>query len=139
MWEDMAQLWPTSSKKDHQMTVAWIFHSAISIYLSGVYDYDQIWSIYHIATPGLPQVEIEKHVSKILECTSFALEDTNVTALVFLFPLRIAGARATTIGQREQIRSLLAQISCNFRVADAIASDLAAIWARRASNTITST
>ncbi|KEF57370.1 uncharacterized protein A1O9_05287 [Exophiala aquamarina CBS 119918] len=135
----MAQLWPASHKADHQMTIAWIFHSAISIYLSGVYDYDQIWNKWHITTPSLCQVEVDEYVSKILEGTSLALQETNVTALVFLFPLRIAGARSKTIRQQKQIRYLLAQISSSFRVANAISSDLGAVWAKQAFNAITPT
>jgi len=116
------------------MTVAWIFHSAISIYLSGVYDYDHIWNTYDIKTPILSQFQIESHANKILENISLALEETNVTPLVFLFPLRIAGARAKTDAQQKQIRLLLARISRSFRVANAISSDLGGVWASRASN-----
>jgi hypothetical protein len=131
LWEDMAQIWPISSTADHQMTVAWIFYSAISIYLSGVYDYDQIWETYHITTPSLPQIEIQQHVTRILDNTSLALNETNVTALVFLFPLRIAGARVKTYEQQKQIRALLTQISCSFKVANAISSNLGEVWANR--------
>lgn len=129
LWEEMALIWPISSTTDHQMMIAWIFHSAISIYLSGVYDYDQIWETHHVTTPTLPQIEIQQHVSRILDNTSLALKETNVTPLVFLFPLRIAGARVKTSEQRKQIRALLTQISCSFRVANAISSNLGEVWA----------
>lgn len=128
LWEEMAQIWPNSIKHDHQMMIAWIFYPAISIYLSGVYDYDQIWEAYGITTPSLPQKEVQQNVSKILDRTASALNETNVTALVFLFPLRIAGARVKRFEQQEKIRALLTQISRSFSVANAISSDLGGVW-----------
>lgn len=128
LWEEMAQIWPNSIKHDHQMMIAWIFYPAISIYLSGVYDHDQIWEAYGITTPSLPQKEVQQNVGKILDRTASALNETNVTALVFLFPLRIAGARVKTVEQQEKIRALLTQISSSFSVANAISSDLGEVW-----------
>ncbi|KAK5063030.1 hypothetical protein LTR84_005106 [Exophiala bonariae] len=128
-WEEMAQIWPSSTKYNHQMMIAWVFYPAISIYLSGIYDYDRIWEASGITTPGLPRTEVQQNVGKILDRTALALKGTNVTALVFLFPLRIAGARVTTVEEQENIRTLLAQISCSFSVANAISSDLGEVWA----------
>lgn len=156
LWEEMAQLWPTSTssmtttKQDHQMMIAWIFYPAISIYLSGIYDYDPTtWSLSHnnnnpiiTTVPVLPQDEIQANVNHILDRTAVALRHTNVTPLVFLFPLRIAGARSTTTSttstltsasadqQQRRIRALLAHISCSFSVANAISSDLGQVWAQ---------
>lgn len=128
------------------MMIAWIFYPAISIYLSGIYDYDPTtWSLSHndnnniitTAVPVLSQDEIQANVNHILDRTAVALEHTNVTPLVFLFPLRIAGARSTTTTttttsadqQQRRIRALLAHISCSFSVANAISSDLGQVWA----------
>jgi Fungal specific transcription factor domain len=111
------------------MTIAWVFYSAISIYLSGTYDYSRLWNSYGIPTPILGQTEIQQDVNNILHTTSHALKQTNVTGLLFLFPLSIAGARAVTIEQRKRIHALLAEITGNFRAANAFTSDLQELWA----------
>ena len=128
-WKDMASQWSLSSPIDHQMTIAWVFYSAISIYLSGTYDYSRLWSKYGILTPTLEQSEIQQHVNNILQTTLYALKQTNVSGLLFLFPLRIAGARGVTIEQRSQIHALLAEITNSFKAANAFTSDLEELWA----------
>jgi hypothetical protein len=125
----MAHQWHSSLPIDYQMTIAWVFYSAISIYLSGTYDYSRLWNSYGIRTPILGQSEIQQDVNNILHTTSLALKQTNVTGLLFLFPLRIAGARALTIEQRTRIYALLEEITGNFRAANAFTSDLQELWA----------
>ena len=115
------------------MTIAWTFYSAISIYLSGIYDYSPLWVVYDIPTPIIAQSEIQQHVNAILDITSLALKQMTVTSLLFLFPLRIAGARAYTIDQRMRIHALLAEITSDFRAASAFTSDLEELWANPAS------
>lgn len=128
-WEAMAQQYHTSSPADYQMTIAWVFYAAISIYLSGTYDYSHLWETYGVPTPILAQPEIQQHVNTILDITSVSLKETNVTGLLFLFPLRIAGARALTIEQRMRIHALLGEITRSFRAACAFTSDLGELWA----------
>lgn len=110
------------------MTISWTFYSAISIYHSGIYDYSALWKQHHVTTPALNQHEIEQHVNTILDRTSEALHKTNLTGLIFLFPLRIAGARAAEFEQRIRIDALLTEIAHNFEAARAFTSDLNELW-----------
>jgi hypothetical protein len=58
-----------------------------------------------------------------------ALKTTNLAGILFFFPLRVAGARARSVGQRSIILDLLGHISSrSFVVADAFVSDLKSLW-----------
>lgn len=126
-WNLMAQQWPLPFPDDHQMDIAWIFYPAISIYLSGIYDYNPVWK-EHFTPPSLEPAEIQTHVNSILSRTAIALEKTNITSLLFLFPLRIAGARARTAQQQSEIQALLSRIQGDFKVASAFSSELSKLW-----------
>ena len=126
-WQLIAQQWPSTSSADHQMDIAWIFYSAISIYLSGIYDYEPIWK-NHFAPPSLQPTQVQDHVDSILSVTSAALDQTNITPLLFLFPLRIAGARTRTVQQQMEIKALLSRIKNDFRIASAFSSELDNLW-----------
>jgi len=128
-WEHSAITWTTPSAEDEPMTIAWTFYAATSIYLSGAFDYNPIWEIQHIATPILPRPIIERHVTRILDLTEFACKHTNLTGLVFLFPLRVAGARASTTADRRRITELLVEIKRTFNAASAFIAELGEYWA----------
>ncbi|KAF7505143.1 hypothetical protein GJ744_001209 [Endocarpon pusillum] len=105
-WEHSASTWTTHSAEDEQMTIAWTFYAATSIYLSGAFDCNPIWETQHIATPILPRLIIERHIASILHLTESVCKHTNLTGLVFLFPLRVAGAQARTTADRRRITEL---------------------------------
>lgn len=132
-WAEMARHWQASLATDNQMLIAWVFYAAISIYLSGTFDYSEAWTERGISTAALDQLEIQQHVKNILNTTAVSIQETNTSGLIFLFPLRIAGARAITAGERVQIRSLLTDITHRFRAANAFISDLDVMWANAAS------
>jgi hypothetical protein len=111
------------------MTIAWVFYAAISIYLSGIYDYSHIWVENGIFTPTISDSIVDQHVSNILDITTLAVERKNLAGVLFLFPLRIAGARAHRPGRRVRIQNLILQIAGSFRAANAILTDLQELWA----------
>ena len=125
----MAHEWTPPTQNDQQMTIAWIFFAAISIYLSGIYDYCPIWVDNGISTPSLGPMEVRQHVASILDITSSAVERQNLASLLFLFPLRIAGARASHSEQKLQIQGLLLKIAGPYRAANAFLADLEDLWA----------
>jgi len=125
---------PSSSTKmnDDQMILALIYYHAISIYLSGTFDYHTHWNDHHIPTPMLPPNEIQKHVTVILNMVNSTLEQTNLAGILFFFPLRVAGSRVQSVQQRSEISRMLRHISRRgFVVADAFTVDLEELWERK--------
>ncbi|OAA36815.1 C6 finger domain protein [Metarhizium rileyi] len=113
--------------------LARVFYAAISIYLSGVFDYElSHWQQLNLSVPTLDQGTVAQHVDTILTLTSTALSHTSLSPVLFLFPLRIAGARSYYQLQRDRVAALVGQIGNAFAVASAIRSDLSRVWQVRA-------
>ncbi|KAL9119102.1 MAG: hypothetical protein Q9187_004340 [Circinaria calcarea] len=86
------------AKPDFRLSLAFIYYNAILIYLSGTYDYHIHWDM--LDAPILAKSVIKSHVKAIVEMTKSALESTNLAGILFLVPLRIAGARAQSVEQK---------------------------------------
>ncbi|KIW14326.1 hypothetical protein PV08_07108 [Exophiala spinifera] len=127
-WSNTAREWYAEHAADGHNFLSAVYYSAISIYHSGIYDYSDIWRHAEVTTPSLPSSDIQQHVRTILHLSTLALHHTNLSSIVFLLPLRIAGARAKLPEQRAQIRKLLITITNPFRAAKAIISDLEEVW-----------
>ena len=111
--------------------LAVIYYHAISIYLSGTFDYFPYWDENHVQAPTLSSSQIQAHVAVILRMIANELKETNLASILFLFPLRVAGARARSAGQRLEIARMLGEItSRGFVVADAFTIDLEELWVR---------
>jgi hypothetical protein len=83
-------------------------------------------------SPTLSQAAIDAHVEGILSRTEMSLKTTNIGGILYFFPLRVAGARAISVGQRTLILEMLGQISSrSFVVANAFVSDLKSLWGGR--------
>lgn len=120
------------AKVDEEALLAHVFFSAISIYLSGVFDYDILhWRAWNFAVPTIAENRIQAHVDSILDVAVFALETTALSPLLFLFSLRIAGARSYEARQRQKLLSLLGRISGTFTVARTFRSELQEVWRER--------
>jgi hypothetical protein len=118
---------------DLQMVLATIYHHAISIYLSGTFDYFPYWDESGIPTPSIPSSQIQAHVKAILGMVAMALNETNLAGILFLFPLRVAGARAQSLEHKVEITRMLGIITKKgFVVADAFMMDLEDLWERKA-------
>ncbi|KAF7597155.1 hypothetical protein BBP40_009494 [Aspergillus hancockii] len=132
-WYANFQQWSvdTGTPEHHPESVlATIYFDAISIYLSGIFDYRSQFN--EIPTPTISQAAVQNHVDAILGNTEIALKTTNLAAVLFFFPLRVAGARVTTIRETESIRAMLGEISVRgFVVADAFTADLTSLWHRK--------
>ncbi|KAG6117664.1 hypothetical protein E4U14_007596 [Claviceps sp. LM454 group G7] len=110
-----------------------VFYAAISIYLSGVFDYDlPHWDTVGVVVPTLDQQTVAQHVHSILKFTKIGLERTSLSPVLFLFPLRIAGARSHHAWQRNVVGSLVACVGKGFAVAGAVEADLIELWDSRA-------
>lgn len=115
-----------------EMLLATTYHAASSIYLSGNYDYElQHWSKMGIIVPILPADDVAIFFDTIIRSTRLALKTTSLSAVLFMFPLRVAGARAHTKSQQDAVASLLEEVRRRFIVADAFLGDLRRLWASR--------
>ncbi|KAE8448722.1 hypothetical protein EG329_008937 [Mollisiaceae sp. DMI_Dod_QoI] len=126
-WHERFQDHVRSSCKDTWSILTKAYYHAISIYLSGIFDYRVQFD--HLSTACLPTEVIQAHVSSILVSIEVALKTTNLAGILFFFPLRVAGARAWTSDQKSTIIKTLKEISCRaFVVADAFVLDLSTLW-----------
>lgn len=129
-WRGSFKAWLSldpAREDDPRSTLANIYFPAISIYLSGIFDYR--YQFNHILSASIPSEDIQVHVQEILRYTEEALKTTNLVGLLFFFPLRVAGARARTLPQRSAILAMLDRISeRGFVVAQAFSEDLKALW-----------
>lgn len=114
-------------EQNAESILAMAYFHGISIYLSGIFDYHAA-QFNGIFTPVIPRQVIQNHVSNILRTTTLALGTTNLSPVLFFFPLRVAGARATCINERGSILNLLQQVLRRFPVADAFIEDLKSLW-----------
>lgn len=140
---------PATSSHDRSTLLALVFHAATCIYLSGIFDYRRAeWTLPCgglAPTAMLPQDEVDAHVETILGLTRTALaeqrsgggdDDGKLSPLLFLFPLRIAGARARGKREadgerRERVVQLLGRVrdEGGFVVAEAVEGDLrGGVW-----------
>lgn len=117
---------------DPSSLMARVFFAAISIYLSGIFDYELLhWQRLNIAVAILDQATIVQHLHTILALTELGLDRTTLSPLVFLFPLRIAGSRSRYQWQRDQVVALVERVGQAFAVASAIKLDLMYVWKMR--------
>ncbi|KAM0262117.1 hypothetical protein ACHAQJ_001858 [Trichoderma viride] len=117
------------AEENDSMLLSRIFFAAISIYLSGIFDYEIThWHHLGLVPPTLDEETVQMHTNTILELSNLALDTTNLSPLLFLFPLRIAGARSRTQWQRDWVARLVASIGSGFSVAAAISMELSHVW-----------
>ncbi|THY35974.1 hypothetical protein D6D01_00865, partial [Aureobasidium pullulans] len=114
--------------KDDRTIIAKIYLAATSIFLSGVYDYRSVWLKHIEAVPTLPQTMIEEHLSTILDLTEYAMARTNLSTLLFLYPLRVACSRVWTLNERDRLRSMLGTIKRSFAVAHVFITEVEELW-----------
>lgn len=114
--------------KDDRTIMAKIYLAATSIFLSGVYDYRSVWLKHIEAVPTLPQTMIEEHLSTILDLTEYAMARTNLSTLLFLYPLRVACSRVWTLDERDRLRSMLGTIKRSFAVAHVFITEVEELW-----------
>lgn len=75
---------------------------------------------------------MQNHVDEILRMTEISLTTANLAAVLFFFPLRVAGARVTTARETVSICAMLGEISMRgFVVADAFTVDLKSVWRQK--------
>ncbi|KAF1956473.1 hypothetical protein CC80DRAFT_413051 [Byssothecium circinans] len=131
-WWVEAGVWEMPDQPDTELMISYAYYHAISIYLSGTYDYHSQWSYPGApCAPILTPDEINWHVSRILY-SSYKLMAHGISGILLLFPLRVAGARAVDTFLRNEILDLFQATSKRgFAVADALTIDLSELWASK--------
>jgi hypothetical protein len=112
----------------HDYSVAWMYYHAISIYLSGIFDY----TLSEICTTlSLRADEITIHLEGILTRSDEALQQNQVSQVFLLLPLRIAGNRCSSWKQCQEVLRRLDVLRTQFAVATAFKTELLHIWSSR--------
>jgi len=109
-------------------SVAWMYYHAISIYLSGVFDY----TLSEVcAIPSLRDEEITIHLEGILKRSDEALQQSQTSRVFLLLPLRIAGNRCSNWKQCQAVLKRIDILRDQFAVATAFRTELLQIWSSR--------
>lgn len=117
---------------DEAMLLCHIFFAAVSIYLSGAFDYEtEHWVGHDVQIPTLSEVEINQHRQDTMDLVDLGMKKSSLSPVLFLFPLHIAGARATSERDRTRIRILLEAIGKRFAVVTAVRNSLEVVWDHR--------
>ncbi|KAK2034484.1 hypothetical protein LX32DRAFT_634304, partial [Colletotrichum zoysiae] len=125
-WKSSAVFPP---ERREEMLLSTVYYSATSIYLSGNYDYElSHWKAMGVGVQTLDSAEIEIHFDAITSTVKEAMRASSLSPLLFLFPLRIAGARAKQKFQQCLVKELLLEVRKKFIVADAMLTELAELW-----------
>lgn len=129
-WEQTVLEGGIPKQHDLELSVGYVYHHAISIYLSGTYDYHIHWMLPGApCAPILPRSIIEWHVTEILRLSQELLAD-GLAGIMLFFPLRVAGARAMDVCSRNNIlEHLYTTRNRGFVVAEAFTEDLLELWA----------
>ncbi len=123
----------SSSSSSSSMILGRIFHAATSAYLSGMFEYEiDQWQAIHIPVPTLSDDDLQPIVDTILQHAGTALATTNVSPVLMLFPLRVAGARARSPDQRAEVLRLLGQVGRMYAAATYYSDHLQRLWVRLA-------
>ena len=114
------------------VTLCKIFFAAISIFLSGVFDYEILyWQNWGLSVPTLPEEQVQQHVQTIVDLISHALHHTSISPLLFLFSLRIVGARSYEQRRQAEVLDILGSIGHRFTIARVFQMELRGVWQLR--------
>jgi hypothetical protein len=117
-----------ASAHAHDYSVAWMYYHAISIYLSGIFDY----TLSEVCTTlSLQADEITLHLEGILARSDEALQKSHVSQVFLLLPLRIAGNRCRNLEQCREVLERLEVLQRQFAVATAFRTELLQMWSSR--------
>jgi hypothetical protein len=118
--------------QDTELLISLIYFHALSIYLSGIYDYHSEFVLSNAVLPLLSQSQVEHHLSSIIRITDFALRETKLAGLLFLFPLRVAASRSRTMYYRTELLKLIRMMrNKGFAILETFELEILCIWAER--------
>ncbi|PYI22404.1 hypothetical protein BO99DRAFT_440566 [Aspergillus violaceofuscus CBS 115571] len=108
--------------------LAVVLNHALELYHCMNFTFYPCWSTRTV--PRLTQREVDANVAAILHRSGWLLADTDIPAVLLLFPVRMAGAHASGQHARERVLDTIRMIrQKGFVVADRIEVDLHEVWA----------
>jgi hypothetical protein len=129
-WWDVSNAWKyATGASDPELLIAHVYYHAVSIYLSGTYDYHLHWTKPMApCAPILARTEIEWHMRQVLRLSRELLA-AGVAGVLLFFPLRVAGARVRDAHDMHEVLSLFRSVlQRGYAVADALITDLSELW-----------
>ncbi|XEU97497.1 hypothetical protein FSHL1_002783 [Fusarium sambucinum] len=127
-WHDRT-LTPEDCLDFHDKLKLTVYH-ALQLFICMNYTFYTFWDEESI--PRLTTNEVEVHVSAIITHVGDILDHSNISSLLLLFPLRMAGANTSNSLEKDQIIKFLNGISQKgFLVSNRIVVDLEEVWAFR--------
>ncbi|KGO75674.1 Protein of unknown function DUF3468 [Penicillium italicum] len=124
-WQEESHL--ENPPVDSFTQLAVIVYHALLLYHCMNFTYYSCWMTRTI--PRLTQSEVDKHVATILDLSQSLLSDTNIPAVLLLFPLRMAGVHVSEKHAQEKVLGTIRKIRQNgFVVSDRIEVDLQEFW-----------
>lgn len=105
----------------YDASAAWMYYHAISLYLSGIFDH---------TLPGILPVaqssdhEIMVHIDGILEHSDEVLQQSQVSHIFLLLPLRIAGNRCGNTGRCREVLKRVEILQNQFAIARTVRDEL---------------
>lgn len=112
------------------ISMAWIYYYAVSIYLSGIFDYTLCGTCDSTGI-SLTDNELTIHVEGILRWSEESLRHNQVSHVFLLIPLRIAGNRCSNSKQCQGVLKRLEILQGQFAVAAAFRTELLQLWSSR--------
>lgn len=111
--------------------VASVFLHATSIYLSGIFDY-RLHLFSALPAAIIPRNRVQSHVAYILKGTNIACMQTKLCGLLFLYPLRVAAARAAEPSEQKQIMETFEYIrQQGFAIVQVFQAEIKEVWRER--------
>ncbi|KAL2846357.1 hypothetical protein BJY01DRAFT_263330 [Aspergillus pseudoustus] len=126
-WHDKAMLeFGSGELVDAEFHLALACCHTLLLFLSNNYNYYPFW--HDKPSPRLPQDKPRGHVKSILHHAEHILNTSDVSSVLLIFPLRVAGTQAES-GMRARILGLLDGVFARgFVVARRIQDDLNEVW-----------
>jgi hypothetical protein len=128
-WHEKAKLQLESEQNiDSIIHLALACYHSLLVFLSNNYNYYLFWH-NTAAAPRLSKEDIKQHVESIIQHAENILKASEVSSVLLLFPLRVAGTHAGN-GTRTRILRLLDGVFAHgFVVSSRIKEDLNEYWA----------
>ncbi|PYH84379.1 hypothetical protein BO82DRAFT_254046, partial [Aspergillus uvarum CBS 121591] len=128
IWRDEATSLRRPLPIEPSTQLAVVLNHALELYHCMNFTFYPCWSTRTV--PRLTQSEVDANVAAILHLSGCLLADTDIPAVLLLFPVRMAGAHASGQHARERVVDTIRQIrQKGFVVADRIEVDLHEVWA----------
>ena len=107
---------------------AWMYYHTISLYLSGVFDGTLFGGR---SAAQLSENERTGHIEGILQRSDEVLQQSEVSHVFLLLPLRIAGNRCSNMTSCREVMRRIDDLQSHFAIAGTVKNELLKEWSSR--------